>query len=84
MCIFTTQTPWIFSELNEGDVQGYKKISSGKEQAHRSEVGLILTKKAQRAMSSNNSVNDRIISANFPTVTGFVTVSNSMHQQPIS
>lgn len=66
------ETHW--TGIQESMVQGYKVISSGKAEGHRSGVGLILTANAQRSLISYKPVSDRVISARFHTATGAVTI----------
>jgi len=67
-----SETHW--TGVQENYVQGYKIISSGREEGHRSGVGMIMTAGAQQSMLSYNPVSDRIMSARFRMAEGAVTI----------
>ena len=66
-----SETQW--AGVKENYVQGYK-ITSGREEGHRSGVGMIMTAGAQKSMLSYNPVSDRIMSDRFRMSKGAVTI----------
>jgi exonuclease III len=67
-----SETHW--TGVQEKYVQGYKIITSGSEEGHRSAVGMIVTTRAQQSMLSYNPVSDRITSARFRMAEGTMTI----------
>jgi len=56
-------------------LNGYKFVAQGTEEgAHRSGVGLLLNKTAQKAFQGYNPVSDRIICVKFQTMVGYLVV----------
>ena len=64
----------IWTGVQENYVQGYKVITSGREEGHRAGVGMMMTTGAQQSMLSYNPVSNRIKSARFRMAEGAVTI----------
>ena len=67
-----SETHW--TGMDDFRRDGFRIISSGQENAHRSGVALILGPLAQSAFLGSNPVSDRILTARFQALTGCVTI----------
>jgi len=66
--IGVSETHW--KGVDDTRESGYRILSSGREDYHRSGVALILSSLAEKALLGYNPVNDRIITARFKTAVG--------------
>lgn len=66
------ETHW--TGIDDKRLMNYRILSSGREDVHRSGVGLILSSAAERALIGSKPVSDRIITARFRTAIGFMTI----------
>ena len=60
--------------MSDSRVDGYRLMNSGREERHTAGVGLLLSDKAQKTMSSYEQINERIIGARFIVQEGHCTV----------